>query len=102
MVREVKEETGYHVDKTHLIGEYRFTSETNDEIRMYSFTGEIIGGDLIYDGAEIMGGRWMSMDELAGLPDCRTLHCEIPLFCEESSMIISIRLLKSLGCSPVL
>ncbi|WP_409346222.1 NUDIX hydrolase [Paenibacillus sp. MBLB4367] len=62
--REVKEETGYEVNLTGTTGVYNFISSTNDQVILFHFIGEIIGGTLQLEANEIMDSRWISLSDL--------------------------------------
>ncbi|TDF93042.1 NUDIX hydrolase [Paenibacillus piri] len=62
--REVKEETGYDVKLTGTTGIYNFISDTNNQVIMFHFTGEIIGGSLQLDDIEINEYKWIMASDL--------------------------------------
>ncbi|MGG1644361.1 NUDIX hydrolase [Paenibacillus sp. NRS-1782] len=62
--REVKEETGYDVKLTGTTGIYNFMSSTNNQVIMFHFTGEIIGGSLQIDNIEISECKWITVSDL--------------------------------------
>jgi 8-oxo-dGTP diphosphatase len=62
--REVKEETGYDVKLTGTTGIYNFISNTNNQVIMFHFTGEIIGGSLQLDDIEISECKWIMASDL--------------------------------------
>lgn len=62
--REVKEETGYDVKLTKATGVYNFISNTNHQVILFHFIGEIIGGLLAIDGVEIIDSQWIALHEL--------------------------------------
>jgi 8-oxo-dGTP pyrophosphatase MutT (NUDIX family) len=63
-LRETKEETGYEVNLTASTGIYNFISSSNHQVILFHFIGEIIGGSLHLDTAEIIDSRWMKPSEL--------------------------------------
>ncbi|MGA9226796.1 MAG: NUDIX domain-containing protein [Mesobacillus sp.] len=63
--REVKEETGYQVRLTGTTGVYNFISSTNNQVILFHFTGEIIGGALELQEDEIIDARWVTLDEIS-------------------------------------
>src|SRR5215472_9502719 len=52
--REVKEETGFDVKLTGTTGIYNFISNSNDQVILFHFIGEIIGGSLRIEEDEII------------------------------------------------
>ncbi len=62
--REVNEETGYDVKLTGTTGIYNFISNTNIQVIMFHFTGEIIGGSLQLDDIEISDSKWIVASDL--------------------------------------
>lgn len=62
--REVKEETGLDVKLTGSTGVYNFISSSNDQVILFHFTGEIIGGSLKIEENEIIGSKWIKISEL--------------------------------------
>lgn len=68
-IREVEEETGYKVNITYLTGIYNITSGIGDQVVVINFIGDVIGGDLRYDGKEIINAKWFTLDEIKNLKD---------------------------------
>lgn len=66
--REAKEETGYDVKLTATTGIYNFMSSTNHQVILFHFIGEIIGGSLLLDKAEIIDSKWIAPADLL-IPD---------------------------------
>ncbi|WP_127537998.1 NUDIX hydrolase [Paenibacillus illinoisensis] len=66
--REAKEETGYDVRLTATTGIYNFMSSTNHQVILFHFIGEIIGGSLQLDKAEIIDSKWIAPADLL-IPD---------------------------------
>ncbi|PAF31403.1 NUDIX domain-containing protein [Paenibacillus sp. 7516] len=66
--REAKEETGYDVKLTATTGIYNFMSSTNHQVILFHFIGEIIGGSLQLDKAEIIDSTWIAPADLL-IPD---------------------------------
>ncbi|WP_232698500.1 NUDIX hydrolase [Brevibacillus daliensis] len=62
--REVKEETGFDVKLTGTTGIYNFISSTNNQVILFHFTGEIIGGSLKIEEDEIIDSKWIEVSEL--------------------------------------
>lgn len=60
--REVKEETGYDVSLTGTTGVYNFISSSNDQVILFHFTGEIIGGALELQEDEIADAKWVAIE----------------------------------------
>lgn len=71
--REVKEETGYEVRHTGITGIYNFIISTNNQVILFHFTGDIVGGALSLQENEIIGTRWIKLEELMDL-DCNKLR----------------------------
>ena len=67
-IREVKEETGLEVKLKGVlpICEIKKKSEIHVIIR---FTAEIIGGEINFDGEEILDAKWFSIEELENMPE---------------------------------
>lgn len=68
-IRETKEETGYRVEIKDLTGVYNFTSDIGHQVVAMNFIGEIIDGDLQYDGKEVINAKWFTLDEIDNLKD---------------------------------
>ncbi|WP_337034414.1 NUDIX hydrolase [Paenibacillus illinoisensis] len=66
--REAKEETGYDVKLTATTGIYNFMSSTNHQVILFHFIGEIIGGSLQLDKAEIIDSKWIAPADVL-IPD---------------------------------
>lgn len=62
--REVKEETGFDVKLTGTTGVYNFISSSNDQVILFHFTGEIIGGSLRFEEDVIIDSKWIKVSEL--------------------------------------
>ncbi|WP_454190814.1 NUDIX domain-containing protein [Paenibacillus sp. Marseille-Q7038] len=58
-LREVKEETGIDIKLTSTTGVYNFTSSTNDQVILFHFMGEIIGGALQLQEEGITDCNWI-------------------------------------------
>ncbi|WP_413300056.1 NUDIX domain-containing protein [Bacillus sp. 1P10SD] len=65
--REVKEETGFDVKLVKSTGVYNFTSNTNHQVILFHFIGEIIGGSLTIDATEIIDSKWITLMDLKEL-----------------------------------
>ena len=79
-VRETWEETGLLIDVTEILGVYGgkelIVDYVNGDRASYVgviFRGRIIGGELRADGVEILDVRYVSRENLAGLPHARWL-----------------------------
>ena len=68
--RECKEETGLDVKLTNTTGIYNFESNTHDQVILFNFTAEVIGGiqnvGLYPDVSE---ATWMKLSELVEMDD---------------------------------
>ncbi|WP_342552691.1 NUDIX domain-containing protein [Paenibacillus sp. FSL R7-0652] len=62
--RETREETGYEVRLTAATGVYNFRSSTGQQVVLFHFIGEIIGGSLQPDASEIADAKWVTPEEL--------------------------------------
>ncbi|MDP4170519.1 MAG: NUDIX domain-containing protein [Bacillota bacterium] len=62
--REVKEETGYEVKLSKTTGIYNFISNTNHQVILFHFIGEILGGSLKLEETEIIDSKWIPISEL--------------------------------------
>jgi len=76
-IREVQEETGYKVTISGLTGIYNFFSETNTQVVMFNFIGEVVEGDLKYDNEEIINAKWFSINEISELNDNELRNCRL-------------------------
>ncbi|MGF2614634.1 NUDIX domain-containing protein [Rossellomorea vietnamensis] len=65
--REVKEETGLEVKLTGTTGVYNFISNTNDQVILFHFIGEITGGTLNLEEDEIIDSKWVQVNDLLAL-----------------------------------
>ncbi|WP_308723068.1 NUDIX hydrolase [Paenibacillus polysaccharolyticus] len=63
--REAREETGYEVRLTATTGIYNFTSSLQQQVVLFHFIGEIIGGSLQLDTIEIADARWITPEDLS-------------------------------------
>jgi 8-oxo-dGTP diphosphatase len=66
-LREVKEETGLDVNLINTTGIYNFLSDSNDQVILFHFIGEIVGGELRIDEEEIIESKWVTLDEIRKL-----------------------------------
>jgi 8-oxo-dGTP pyrophosphatase MutT (NUDIX family) len=62
--REVKEETGFDVKLTGTTGVYNFISNSNDQVILFHFTGEITGGSLRMEENVIIDSKWIKVSGL--------------------------------------
>ncbi|MFJ5763638.1 NUDIX hydrolase [Neobacillus sp. NPDC093182] len=62
--REVKEETGLDVELLNTTGIYYFVSDLNDQVILFHFIGEIVGGTLRIDNEEIIDSKWVKLNEI--------------------------------------
>ncbi|WP_427052360.1 NUDIX hydrolase [Paenibacillus sp. TC-CSREp1] len=62
--REAREETGYDVKLTAATGVYNFISSLQQQVVLFHFLGEIIGGSLKLNAAEIADAKWITPVEL--------------------------------------
>jgi 8-oxo-dGTP pyrophosphatase MutT (NUDIX family) len=74
--REVKEETGLEVELLSTTGVYNFVSETNHQVILFHFMGEIKGGKVELPEDEILDSKWMSLEEIMNL---RNEHIRHPM-----------------------
>lgn len=65
--REVKEEMGLDVNLLNTTGIYNFLSDSNDQVILFHFIGEIVGGTLRIDEEEILDCKWITLNELKNL-----------------------------------
>lgn len=73
--REAKEETGLDVKLIGTTGVYNFTSNTNNQVILFHFIGEITGGRLHLEEDEITESRWIKTKDLLALEkDLREPH----------------------------
>ncbi|WP_145336331.1 NUDIX hydrolase [Paenibacillus xylanexedens] len=63
--RETREETGYDVRLTATTGIYNFISSFQQQVVLFHFIGEIIGGSLQVDAVEIADARWITPEDLS-------------------------------------
>lgn len=63
--RETREETGYDVRLTATTGIYNFISSLQQQVVLFHFVGEIIGGSLQVDAVEIADARWITPEDLS-------------------------------------
>lgn len=71
--RETREETGYDVRMTATTGIYNFISSLQQQVVLFHFIGEIIGGSLQLDAVEIADAKWVRPEELSN-PDVLDLR----------------------------
>jgi len=60
-IKEAKEETGFDVRITRLIGNY---FEEGDRSIRFAYEAEIVGGDISFDEDEILDVKWFSQADL--------------------------------------
>ena len=74
--REVKEETGLDVKLIGTTGVYNFISNTNDQVILFHFIGEITGGTLNLTEDEITDSKWIQVNDLIAFEkkDLRESH----------------------------
>ena len=74
--RELLEETGLEVRPLGMTRVMRYTSQTGAHVLRVNLVGDLAGGELRVDGAEILDAKWISADEFLALPDndIRTPH----------------------------
>ena len=70
-IREVEEETGYKISISGLLGVYNFISINNEQVIMFCYIGQVVGGSLSYDNNEIINVKWLSFDEIDELSDSK-------------------------------
>ena len=75
--REVKEETGFEVKLSHTTGVYNFISDTNHQVILFHFIGEIIGGALKLREQEIIDSKWISIKDLLNIEDIFIRNAEV-------------------------
>ena len=69
VIREVKEETSYEVKIKGLRRIYNYVTKRGNHSIRFSFIGEIISGDIKFDGKEILDVKWFTLDEIDNMPD---------------------------------
>ncbi|MDX1771041.1 MAG: NUDIX domain-containing protein [Planococcaceae bacterium] len=62
--REVKEETGFDVKLIGTTGVYNFVSNTNNQVILFHFVGEVTGGSLNLEEDIISDSKWIKVNEL--------------------------------------
>ncbi|WP_226673479.1 NUDIX hydrolase [Rossellomorea aquimaris] len=62
--REVKEETGLDVKLISTTGVYNFISNTNHQVILFHFIGEVTGGTLYLQEDEITDSKWITIKDL--------------------------------------
>jgi 8-oxo-dGTP diphosphatase len=62
--REVKEETGLEVKLIGTTGVYNFISNTNHQVILFHFIGEVTGGTLNLEEDEITDSQWIKVNDL--------------------------------------
>lgn len=67
--REAKEETGFDVTLNGTTGVYNFFSNTNNQVFLFHFTGQVTGGSLLLEEDEIIDSQWVAVDELLEFDD---------------------------------
>ncbi|PFA69220.1 DNA mismatch repair protein MutT [Bacillus sp. AFS015802] len=79
--REAKEETGLDVKLIGMTGVYNFTSNTNNQVILFHFIGEVTGGTLTLEEDEITDSRWIKTNDLLAFEkeDLREPHVLIQI-----------------------
>ncbi|MGD6816065.1 NUDIX hydrolase [Metabacillus sp. 84] len=67
--REVKEETGYDIKLIGTTGVYNFISNTNNQVILFHFIGEITGGRLKLEEEGVTDSRWIKVADFAEYKD---------------------------------
>jgi len=67
--REVKEETGLDVKLIGTTGVYNFISNTNNQVILFHFIGEVTGGTLNLEEDEITDSKWIKVKNLLAFED---------------------------------
>ena len=67
--REAFDKTGFSVEIKGLMGIYNFINERGGQVIMFNFISEIIGGEIKFDGKEILNIKWFSFDEIKTMDD---------------------------------
>lgn len=67
--REVKEETGLDVELTYTTGVYNFISSSKDQVILFHFVGQVIGGSINLEEDEIIDSAWVKVSELVKADD---------------------------------
>jgi 8-oxo-dGTP diphosphatase len=62
--REVKEETGLDLKLIGTTGVYNFISNTNNQVILFHFIGEVTGGTLNLEEDEITDSKWIKVNDL--------------------------------------
>lgn len=62
--REVKEETGLDVKLIGTTGVYNFISNTNNQVILFHFIGEVTGGTLNLEEDEFTDSKWIKLNDL--------------------------------------
>src|SRR5215216_1851014 len=63
-VREVMEETGYHIRITRFVGKYWRPQIGPDGDMTYLYTGEITSGEAVHSGRETVAVAWFDTNQL--------------------------------------
>jgi 8-oxo-dGTP diphosphatase len=69
VVREAREETGYEVRITAMTRVLRYTGQGGFHCVRFNFVGEIVGGEEMVDGGEILDIRWIDLDGVTDSPE---------------------------------
>ncbi|UII54299.1 NUDIX domain-containing protein [Cytobacillus spongiae] len=67
--REVEEETGLEVELTYTTGVYHFISNSQDQVIMFHFIGQITGGSISLEEQHITDSKWVKVKELVTYHD---------------------------------
>jgi len=63
-IRETREEVGYEVKLTRLVGLYSRSGWIHHGLHVAVFAAEIIGGELVIQKEEVLEARWFAPDEV--------------------------------------
>ncbi len=74
-IREAKEETGFDVELTGLVNIQNVVYD-NRHIVMVMFSAEIVGGEIVIDGKEIMNVKFISVEDIFSMTDKELRCCE--------------------------
>lgn len=76
-IREVKEETGYEVELTNVLGIYQNNPNNYVNVYLIMFVGKPIGEKVEVKSNEVLDSKWFTLEEIEKMPGDKLFHTEM-------------------------
>ncbi len=76
-IREVYEETGYHIKLASFLGIYQSLTMPDRNVIIVMFKAQLVGGKLNPDSRDLIQAKWLTQDEVNRIPDQDLMHIEM-------------------------